>query len=240
MPAPYYGRPHERKSGTNVGCIIAAVVVGFLGLAILAGMMLPALARAREQARRASCLSNVKQITLAMKQYSQDYSETYPWYKGAGAPDDAWCDLGLLFPNYHSGSKGFFCPSADDRPFTFRLDTVPGGSLPYAELSPHNTRRVISYSYCYDVSKGRAVPWNENAKSTVRILADKKAGISLDTHATRANHKDDGRNVAYHDGHVRWVRGYDALDPDPDNDTIGKPYERTFDDWWSDPPWYEE
>lgn len=240
MPMPYRNRPRERKTGMNVGCIIAAVVVGVLGLAILAGMLVPALARAREQARRVSCMSNTKQITLGMKQYAQDYNGAYMWYKGAGAPDDAWCDLGLLYPTYNSGTNCFFCPSADDRPFSFRTGTVPGRSLPYAEFSPHNTRRVISYSYCYDVSKGRPMPWNENAEATVRIFADKKAGIPLTGHATRAAHKDDGRNVAFKDGHVKWQMGTDALDPDPDDDNTGRPYERDFDDWWSDPPWYDE
>jgi prepilin-type processing-associated H-X9-DG protein len=72
-------------------------------------------------------------------------------------------------------------------------------------------------------------------------MADKKAGIEIDgKDATQANHKDDGRNVLYQDGHVKWKRGPDALDPDEDDDQIGKPYDRSFTDWWSDPPWYDE
>ncbi len=47
-------------------------------IAILASMLLPALGRAKEKARRVSCISNVKQIALAMKMYVDDNSQCYP------------------------------------------------------------------------------------------------------------------------------------------------------------------
>src|SRR5215468_2306133 len=47
-------------------------------IAILAGMLLPALARAKEKARRISCLSNVKQIAMAMMMYVDDHNGSYP------------------------------------------------------------------------------------------------------------------------------------------------------------------
>jgi prepilin-type N-terminal cleavage/methylation domain-containing protein/prepilin-type processing-associated H-X9-DG protein len=55
-------------------------------IAILAAILFPVFAKAREKARTASCLSNVKQISLGILQYCQDYDETYPcnattrWY----------------------------------------------------------------------------------------------------------------------------------------------------------------
>src|SRR5262249_28878618 len=47
-------------------------------IAILAGMLLPALARAKEKARRTSCMSDVKQIALAMMLYVDDYEGSFP------------------------------------------------------------------------------------------------------------------------------------------------------------------
>src|SRR5438034_2820234 len=47
-------------------------------IAILAAILFPVFAQARESARKASCLSNTKQLGLATMMYTQDYDEMYP------------------------------------------------------------------------------------------------------------------------------------------------------------------
>ncbi|NLF19740.1 MAG: DUF1559 domain-containing protein, partial [Lentisphaerae bacterium] len=56
-------------------------------IAILAAMLLPALAQAREKARQASCISNLKQIGLAAFMYADDNRECYPLGSGYVDPD---------------------------------------------------------------------------------------------------------------------------------------------------------
>src|SRR5579862_7266477 len=56
-------------------------------IAILAAILFPVFARAREAARKTACLSNMKQLGLASQMYKQDYDETYPdsrdtWFDG--------------------------------------------------------------------------------------------------------------------------------------------------------------
>jgi prepilin-type N-terminal cleavage/methylation domain-containing protein len=53
-------------------------------IAMLAALLLPALARAKEQARRVKCLSNLKQIVLAAKTYAVDHESDFPWHVPAG------------------------------------------------------------------------------------------------------------------------------------------------------------
>ena len=49
-------------------------------IAVLAALLLPALARAKEQARRIHCISNLKQVTLALKNFAQDHDGNFPWH----------------------------------------------------------------------------------------------------------------------------------------------------------------
>ena len=83
-------------------------------IAILAAILFPAFARARENARRSSCQSNLKQVGLGLLQYVQDYDENMPRsaYGPVGAPSDAvnykWMDA--IYP-YVKSEQIFNCPS---------------------------------------------------------------------------------------------------------------------------------
>ena len=60
-------------------------------IAILAAMLLPALAAAREKARRSSCMNNLKQVGLALEAYSGDYGGYFPSTAGWAGPENTWC-----------------------------------------------------------------------------------------------------------------------------------------------------
>lgn len=64
---------HYRRGFTLIELLVVIAII-----AILAAILFPVFARAREQARKTSCLSNMKQIGLAIMQYVQDYDEVYP------------------------------------------------------------------------------------------------------------------------------------------------------------------
>ncbi len=68
--------PSSAKHRSGFTLIELLVVIAII--AILAAILFPVFARARENARRASCMSNLKQIGLGMLQYTQDYDEKYP------------------------------------------------------------------------------------------------------------------------------------------------------------------
>ena len=79
-------------------------------IAILASILFPVFARARENARRASCQSNLKQIGLGMMMYIQDYDERYPMAEWTVLPsvDGAWP---VLLQPYLKSTQIFHCPS---------------------------------------------------------------------------------------------------------------------------------
>ncbi len=71
-------RRFPRASNARRGFTLIELLVVIAIIAILAAILFPVFAKARENARRTSCLSNVKQLGLAFRQYTQDYDEKYP------------------------------------------------------------------------------------------------------------------------------------------------------------------
>lgn len=78
-------------------------------IALLAAILFPVFARARENARRASCQSNMKQLGLGMAQYIQDYDERFP-FSSDGTVDGARGWGGRIFP-YIKSAQVYVCPS---------------------------------------------------------------------------------------------------------------------------------
>jgi prepilin-type N-terminal cleavage/methylation domain-containing protein/prepilin-type processing-associated H-X9-DG protein len=93
-----------KRSRSGFTLIELLVVIAII--AILAAILFPVFARARENARRASCQSNLKQIGLAVMQYNQDYDEKMPGYGQPG--NNGWAQT---VQPYVKSVQLFQCPS---------------------------------------------------------------------------------------------------------------------------------
>src|SRR3712207_5618453 len=105
--------PNRRSAFTLIELLVVIAII-----AILAAILFPVFAQAREKARQASCLSNLKQITTGFVMYAQDYDETFPQWKwdqsyhsGTVNKNDAtslWHNA--IYP-YVKNAQVFACPS---------------------------------------------------------------------------------------------------------------------------------
>jgi prepilin-type N-terminal cleavage/methylation domain-containing protein/prepilin-type processing-associated H-X9-DG protein len=108
-------RPTEVPTRTmvNRGFTLIELLVVIAIIAILAAILFPVFARARENARRASCQSNLKQIGLGLLQYVQDYDEVMPvvnTYTG-GMDTVAQPPWNTVVQPYLKSTQIFVCPS---------------------------------------------------------------------------------------------------------------------------------
>jgi len=153
----------KKKSGFTLIELLVVIAI----IAILAAILFPVFARARENARRSSCQSNEKNIALGFKQYIQDSDEVYPVVAAVGPALMAWGQAEPLGP-YMKSTQVFICPS----------DSVTTGSYEY------NNTLVVGK--------------NESE------IADTAATVLLDE--TQKTIHFDGRNQAFVDGHVKWLK----------------------------------
>lgn len=135
------------KGKTGFTLIELLVVIAII--AILAAILFPVFARARENARRSSCQSNLKQIGLGVLQYAQDYDELLPNYVRNGtSPSNkfisdytVWADV---IQPYIKSTQLFVCPSNTTANAPQTLQTNSTVRMAYCATTPGNNEGAFA------------------------------------------------------------------------------------------------
>ncbi len=193
-------------------------------IAILAAILFPVFARARENARRTSCMSNLKQINLGMIQYTQDYDEHYPVYIPSngvsGARPYGWADA--LDP-YLKSTQIFQCPSESTGPAAspestgysdYAYNLWIGGFYTTSSASrqaglslslfTQPTLSVVLCDYQATSSIGYITGGNPGYANSGYFYNPTDTGLALIPGGVRHL---DGANMAFVDGHAKWFKG---------------------------------
>ncbi len=193
---------------TRKGFTLIELLVVIAIIAILAAILFPVFARAREKARQTSCLSNTKQIGLAAKMYTQDYDECYPMsiYLGGMQVVTFYHEL---MP-YMKNAQILECPSEKNRILMSELQAllplplVPGlvgvgynGNYAVFEDGPNNP---VSGSDDPVVCEAE-LPF----PSETYLMADGEIELAPNLfNSPVVNVHNEGFNGTFADGHAKW------------------------------------
>ncbi len=221
------GGDHVRRAGFTLIELLVVIAI----IAILAAILFPVFARAREKARQASCTSNVKQLMLGCLMYAQDYDEKFLYWTTGIGDTYAWTDAWWagIYP-YVKNADVYCCPSAT----TWNVD--------YNTYSYHNTHFWKSPSNLYGMNPN--VQYRSGGLAMARIKYPSELIVLADScHAmgddwrmcfpdapggwntspnkcsnARNNQDEDyarhngGNCYGFADGHVKWMKCSNAYD----------------------------
>jgi prepilin-type N-terminal cleavage/methylation domain-containing protein/prepilin-type processing-associated H-X9-DG protein len=203
----------SRRGFTLIELLVVIAII-----AILAAILFPVFARAREKARQSSCQSNLKQIGLAYAMYAQDYDERLPrgsGYVAAATVISTYGEWYITLAPYIKNTQIYNCPSS---PYT---DINAGGTTSNALgygvgytrnlwLSTLAMAQIVEPANCIQLVDGRNnyARWQcpAHLAGSPTYVASSGPDTSNTNYAWTNTRHNDGANYLFCDGHVKWLK----------------------------------
>ena len=221
------------KGGCEVkarGFTLIELLVVIAIIAILAAILFPVFARAREKARQASCLSNTKQLALAFMQYVQDYDEKFPTWGRTGWPPPTlpymtwWCEV---YPYVKNGPV-YVCPSnsnGESAGAYWGSPWVEGKYVPSYGMNPNihegNSGCGVALAHVGSVSavlliadscNAMGADWRFAWPMANEVIGGRpnactiRPGQANEDRQEQCTVHNGGSNIGFCDGHGKWMR----------------------------------
>mgnify|MGYP001582310833 CR=1 FL=1 len=207
-------RATPRNSGTPIrryGFTLIELLIVIAIIAILAAILFPTFARAREKARSAACQSNHRQLGLGLSMYAQDNDEVWLW---PGASGTCACDWHTALDPYVRNDQLYRCPSAPKQSASCQYNASALKGVAEAEFTNVTVSMALN-----DSSAADDCPLCSTQNGTTIV------GVVSPRHA-------EGLNIAFLDGHVKWLRPTALAafggNPDPVASQLAPPLQATL------------
>lgn len=201
----------SRRTGFTLIELLVVIAI----IAILAAILFPVFARAREKARQSNCLSNVKQIGLGLLMYMQDYDETF--VRTSDADMVGWVATGNHYSvwyravgPYVKNQQLFVCPSDTSR---------TSARWPSNSSSWNESTSAVAGSWHFPLSYGVNHNFGGGALGSVEYPAETGMAfectliLSYESSTSEqrgsiynASRHNDGFNAVLFDGHAKWYQ----------------------------------
>lgn len=186
----------------RAGFTLIELLVVIAIISILASILFPVFARAREKGRQAACVSNVHQLVMAFHMYSQDFDEMEP---AGHSGTEYWHDL--IYPYTHNRQISV-CPSRKDAQMGYAVNDLVAGQAEGTMFDPAVKILLMDVPPEAINSNGasRGDEWWCNSVSGIGIPTGFAGNNNSFTANSMPQRHNDGVNVGYGDGHAKWAK----------------------------------